>query len=65
MSRIEPLDQVRRDHIQQVLRHTKGDLEWACRILGVTAEDLARLLTSHGLGVDGQPLHTSESKQEE
>lgn len=65
MSRIEPLSQVRKDHIQQVLRHTKGDLEWACRILGVAAEDLARLLNSHGLGVDGQPLHTSESKQEE
>lgn len=64
MPPIEPLSQVRKDHIQQVLRHTNGDLAWACRILGVNAEGLAELLTSHGLGMDGQPLRKSESKEE-
>ncbi|MFH1058970.1 MAG: hypothetical protein V1797_09880 [Pseudomonadota bacterium] len=64
MSRVEPLSQVRKEHIQQVLRHTKGDLEWACRILGVNAEGLTGLLASHGLDMDGEPLRNCQSKEE-
>ena len=49
MSTIQPLSAVRRSHIQQVLRHAKGDLDLASRILGISTEDLCRLLASHGL----------------
>ena len=49
MPPIQPLSAVRRSHIQQVLRHAKGDLDLASQILGVSTEDLLRLLASLGL----------------
>jgi DNA-binding NtrC family response regulator len=47
MTPIEPLDQVRKGHIRQVLEHAHGDLAEACRILGVSADELSALLAIH------------------
>lgn len=44
MDRVGTLHQARREYIRKVLAHTKGDLEQAARILGITPETLRRLL---------------------
>jgi DNA-binding NtrC family response regulator len=49
MSAIDPLSEVRKRYIQQVLALAQGDLDQASRILGVSAQDLRKLLLSHGL----------------
>jgi DNA-binding NtrC family response regulator len=38
---------VRKGHIRQVLEHAHGDLAEACRILGVSADELSALLAIH------------------
>ena len=58
MSGIEPLAEIRRRHILQVLRSTKGDLDKAAAILGITRRELKRHMTKHGLGPEG-PEQTS------
>ncbi|MFH1034076.1 MAG: helix-turn-helix domain-containing protein [Pseudomonadota bacterium] len=65
MSRIEPLSQVQKGHIQEVLAHAKGDLALACRILGVSAEDLTKLLATHGLGAPALAANPSKTPEEE
>jgi DNA-binding NtrC family response regulator len=44
MDRVGTLQQARREHIQRVLAHTKGDLEQASRILGISPAKLRGLL---------------------
>jgi hypothetical protein len=44
MDRVGTLHQVRREYIRKVLAHTKGDLEQASRILGITPATLRGLL---------------------
>jgi DNA-binding NtrC family response regulator len=49
MKRIEPLREVQKSHIIQVLRHTSGDLARTRAILGVSPAELETLLRQHGL----------------
>lgn len=49
MAEIEPLSEIRRRHIQQVLRATKGDLDRAAAILGLSREELMEHLERNGL----------------
>ncbi len=64
MSRIKPLSHIRKSHIQEVMRHAKGDLELASRILDVTTEELRQLLETHDLnpadGAEGSPATKEE-----
>ena len=50
MSGIEPLAEIRRRHILQVLRSTKGDLDKAAGILGISTRELRNYMAKHGLG---------------
>ena len=52
MDRIQTLEEIRREHIRQVLRSTQGNLEEASRILGITEATLRRLLREYGLSPD-------------
>lgn len=54
MDRIKTLDEMRREHIRQVLRSTHGDLEEASRILGITVATLRRRLRDYGILIDNQ-----------
>jgi hypothetical protein len=65
MSRIEPLDQVRKSHIREVLAHARGDLSLACRILDVSADDLQRLLVVHGLDPVREAANPPATPEEE
>lgn len=65
MSTIQPLNAVRKSHIQQVLRHAKGDLDLASQILGVSTEDLRRLLASHGLDPAREACFPPATQEEE
>ncbi len=56
MSGIEPLAEIRRRHILQVLRSTKGDLDKAAGILGITTRELRRYMARHQL----EPLSPAE-----
>jgi len=42
MTRIKPLKEVQKEHALKVLRSTKGDLDLAARILGISVDDLRR-----------------------
>jgi ActR/RegA family two-component response regulator len=44
MEKIKPLWQVRKEHIMRVLSKTKGDLEKAGRILGISPGHLRRIM---------------------
>ncbi len=44
MDRVGTLQQARREYIEKVLAYTKGDLERASRILGITPAALRGLL---------------------
>jgi len=44
MDRVGTLHQARKKYIQKVLAHTKGDLEQASRILGITPATLRQML---------------------
>lgn len=63
--RVESLNTIRKSHIQEVMRHAKGDLELASRILDVTIEELRQLLMTHDLnaadGADGPPATKEEN----
>ncbi|MCB2186101.1 MAG: hypothetical protein KQJ78_06765 [Deltaproteobacteria bacterium] len=65
MPPIEPLSAVQKSHIQRVLSHAQGDLALAGRILGVTTEDLLRLLASHGLDAAGEASRPPRTDEEE
>jgi len=57
---IKPLKEIRKEYIQQVLRTTRGDLERAGEILGVTVTALRRMIKEHGLS-----LHETDDKVED
>jgi transcriptional regulator with PAS, ATPase and Fis domain len=65
MSRIEPLSEVQKGHIREVLAHAKGDLALACRILDVSAEELQKLLTTHGLATPAMTANPPQTAEEE
>ena len=46
MDRVGTLQKARREYILKVLAHTKGDLEQASRILGITPASLRKFLRS-------------------
>jgi DNA-binding NtrC family response regulator len=49
MTQIKPLSQVRREHIRTVLGSTGGDQERASQVLGISLEQLRRLLEQYHL----------------
>lgn len=59
MKRIRTLQEVRREHIKQVLLATKGDLQHASRILGITPQGLRKIMKRDGLQ-PGQDRESSE-----
>ncbi|MBI5522327.1 MAG: hypothetical protein HY910_06845 [Desulfarculus sp.] len=65
MATIEPLNEVRKGHIRQVLDHAKGDLDLACRILGIEPQDLPKLLATHGLEPVAPPDRPSRTPDDE
>ncbi len=65
MSPIEPLSEVRKGHIREVLAHAKGDLALACRILGIAAEDLPKLLARHGLEAEAPTANPPATPEKE
>lgn len=65
MPPIEPLNEVRKGHIREVLAHAKGDLDLACRILGIEPQDLPKLLSTHGLDPVAPPAQPSRTPDEE
>lgn len=48
---IKPLREIRKEYIQEVLRSTRGNLERAGEILGVTTGALRRMIKEHGLSL--------------
>ena len=65
MKNIEPLQEIRKNHIQRVLEHTGGDLLAASAILNVTPEQLRHLLEIHHLDPGQQAENPSSTKGEE
>jgi hypothetical protein len=53
MTQIKPLSQVRREHIVKVLGSTDGDQERAARVLGISLEQLRRLIEQYQLAPTG------------
>ncbi len=53
MSQIQPLKDVRKKHVQDVLRLTGGDLDKASRVLGINQEQLIRLLRQNNIPLPG------------
>ena len=49
MSEIKPLKQIRKEHIEKVLKTSHGDLERASRILGVEPSVLQRSMKELGI----------------
>lgn len=49
MTQIKPLSQVRREHIRKVLGSTGGDQERASLVLGISPEQLRRLVEHYRL----------------
>ena len=52
MVQIKPLKEILKEHIQQVLKSTGGDLEQVCRILGITESSLRRRMKEFGLSLE-------------
>ncbi len=48
---IKPLKEIRKEYVQEVLRSTRGNLERAGAILGVTTGSLLRMIKEHGLSL--------------
>jgi len=61
MDRVGTLQQARREYIKKVLAHTKGDLEQASRILGITPATLRQMLRGEPATPDGEE-NPSQSK---
>lgn len=51
---IKPLKEIQKEHIVQVLRSTRGDVESASRILGISEAVLRRRLKEYGLLVPAE-----------
>ena len=54
MVQIKPLKEIQKEHIQQVLKSTGGDIEQVCRILGVTESSLRRMMKEFGLSLENR-----------
>ncbi|MFZ5865242.1 MAG: helix-turn-helix domain-containing protein [Thermodesulfobacteriota bacterium] len=52
MPHIKTLEEIRKEHIQQVLRSTGGDVEQACRVLGISLTELRRRMKEYGLSLE-------------
>jgi DNA-binding NtrC family response regulator len=52
MPQIKTLEEIRKEHIQQVLRSTGGDLEQACRVLRISLTELRRRMKEYGLSLE-------------
>jgi DNA-binding NtrC family response regulator len=52
MVQIKSLKDIRKEHIQEVLRSTGGDVDRASKILGVTAASLRHMVKEYGLSSD-------------
>lgn len=52
MTEIKPLKELGRDYVLQVLRATRGDVDQASRILGITVAALRRRMKEYGLQVE-------------
>ena len=50
MSEIKPLKQIRKEHIEKVLRTAEGDIERASRLLGLEPSALQRSMKELGIG---------------
>ncbi|MCF8032522.1 MAG: helix-turn-helix domain-containing protein [Desulfarculaceae bacterium] len=61
MDRVGTLHQARREYIRKVLAHTKGDLEQASRILGISPATLRGLLRDEPASPDTE-LNRTMSK---
>ena len=48
---IKPLKEIHKEHILQVLRSTRGDLQSASRILGISEVVLRRKIKEFGLSI--------------
>jgi transcriptional regulator of acetoin/glycerol metabolism len=55
---LKPLTEVRKDHIQRVIRSTGGDLDQARRILGISRNALIRLIKRFGLSFEESKAET-------
>jgi len=55
MDRVGTLHKARREYIKKVLAHTKGDLEQASRILGISPATLRGLLRDESASPDAEP----------
>lgn len=64
MDRVGTLHQARREYIRKVLAYTKGDLEQASRILGITPATLRGILREQPASPDTE-LNQTESKLKE
>lgn len=51
MIEIKPLKEIQKEHILQVLRSTRGDVESASRILGIKPSVLRRRMKEYGLPI--------------
>jgi hypothetical protein len=66
VSHIQPLSEIRKSHVEKVMRHAKGDLEMASQILGVTIEELRRFLIANDMPApqdSSGPLATFEEEK--
>jgi DNA-binding NtrC family response regulator len=52
MPQIKTLEEIRKEHIQQVLRSTGGDLEQTCRVLRISLTELRRRMKEYGLSLE-------------
>ena len=62
---MKTLQEVRASHIRKVLRHTRGDLEQAGRILGISPETLRSFIKEQGPAIQGPPLNRLSTPNEE
>ena len=53
--RIKTLKEMERDHLQEVLRKTRWDLEMAARLLKIPLTQVKRKIREHGLDNPGSP----------
>jgi DNA-binding NtrC family response regulator len=63
MTEIKPLKELGKDYVLQVLRATRGDLDQASRILGITMATLRRRMKEYGLQVESTRVRPTGGHQ--
>lgn len=63
MTEIKPLKELGKDYVLQVLRATRGDVDQASRILGITVAMLRRRMKEYGLEVEPTPAGSKSGRQ--